>query len=128
MTIKISRKTGWFGSIRSVRIKLNGEEVSRLSNRESTTIKLTGENNSLQVSQSFSNSNIIDVKDGDVIRVKGTLWGDYLFFFLMLANFLLSFFFRPMPQWYLITFLAVMLIELFADLFIPGFHYRLLKE
>lgn len=74
MTIKIKRNTGWQGMASQIQLKLNGKEVASIGEKQSIEIDLPDDYGNLKVSQFGIKSNEIEVKDGDIIEIKSTLW------------------------------------------------------
>lgn len=69
MSITVKRRTGLMGSGTRMKIKINGETVEKIAINETKEIELPDETATLQLSQFYSYSEKLEVKDGQSVEV-----------------------------------------------------------
>lgn len=115
MSVTIKRKTGTLGMGTKFSVKVNGEKVSKIANEESIELDIKEDNTLLRVSQFGSQSNQIEVKNGDVVEVTTTKLAYIAFFipfiFIIASNIVESIYYTTST---LIIMLLLMLFILFT--------------
>lgn len=100
MSITIKRNTGWFGMGTQIQIKVNGEKIAIVADKQHVEVELPDNKAHLKVTQTGIKSNEIEVQDGDIIEILQT-------------------------RWHLMSF-PLMMAVMFFTIFIPGLTYRLI--
>lgn len=70
MSVKIKRNTGYLGKFSPLKVTLNGKKVTELYNNTETDVTLSEERMLLGVKEFGTNSNKIEVSDGNEVLVK----------------------------------------------------------
>ncbi|MBZ6527127.1 hypothetical protein HYQ40_05000 [Aerococcaceae bacterium DSM 111021] len=122
MMIKLKRRTGWVGMAVSLKIRVNGEVVDKIEHQQELSLNLEQSPSSLQVTQTGSKSNTIDVTNGDTLVIRSTFI-DKLFFSILLISFITSTVFHQYDLLWLV--LTPWLIYIIVLLFVPGSLYRI---
>lgn len=120
--IKLKRRTGWVGMAVSLKIRVNGEVVDKIEHQQELFLNLEQSPSSLQVTQTGSKSNTIDVTNGDTLVIRSTFI-DKLFFSILLISFITSTVFHQYDLLWLV--LTPWLIYIIVLLFVPGSLYRI---
>lgn len=120
--IKLKRRTGWVGMAVSLKIRVNGEVVDKIEHQQELSLNLEQSPSSLQVTQTGSKSNTIDVTNGDTLVIRSTFI-DKLFFSILLISFITSTVFHQYDLLWLV--LTPWLIYIIVLLFVPGSLYRI---
>lgn len=120
--IKLKRRTGWVGMAVSLKIRVNGEVVDKIEHQQELSLNLEQSPSSLQVTQTGSKSNTIDVTNGDTLVIRSTFI-DKLFFSILLISFITSTVFHQYDLLWLV--LTPWLIYIIVLLFVPGSLHRI---
>ncbi|WP_192988464.1 hypothetical protein [Carnobacterium mobile] len=123
MSVTIKRNTDWVGRSINVAIKLNDEKIAKIGYNQELKLDIPNESAQLKVSQQGTKSNIVEVKDGDVVEITTSKWA-YLIvllpaFLVMLPIFSFNMFLR------LISIIFLSIISIF---FIKGFNLEILDN
>lgn len=121
MTIK--RNTDWVGRSINVAIKVNDEKIAKIGYNQELKLDIPNESAQLKVSQQGTKSNIVEVKDGDVVEITTSKWTYVIVllpaFLVMLPIFSFNMFLR------LISIIFLSIISIF---FIKGFNLEILDN
>lgn len=123
MSVTIKRNTDWVGRSINVAIKVNDEKIAKIGYHQELKLDIPNESAQLKVSQQGTKSNIVEVKDGDVVEITTSKWA-YLIvllpaFLVMLPIFSFNMFLR------LISIIFLSIISIF---FIKGFNLEILDN
>lgn len=124
MTIKLRRDTGWIGSIRSAKVKINDQIVGKVPNHHEIVLSIDEPTATIQVVQSSTKSNQIEVSKGDYILVTTNIWTNLLTLFIFCLPLINSLFIESqVVSWVSIA----LLLSQFVAFFIPGYYFRVKK-
>lgn len=70
MEIKIKRKTGLFGGIAKVHVKVDGNTVKKLEEKEDFTIQTTSTPATIQASSGFMKSKKVNITENDRLAIQ----------------------------------------------------------
>lgn len=123
MSVTIKRNTDWVGRSINVAIKLNDEKIAKIGYNQEIKLDIPNESAQLKVSQQGTKSNIVEVKDGDVVEITTSKWTYVIVllpaFLVMLPIFSFNMFLR------LISIIFLSIISIF---FIKGFNLEILDN
>ena len=123
MSVTIKRNTDWVGRSINVAIKLNDEKITKIGYNQEIKLDIPNESAQLKVSQQGTKSNIVEVKDGDVVEITTSKWTYVIVllpaFLVMLPIFSFNMFLR------LISIIFLSIISIF---FIKGFNLEILDN
>ncbi len=126
MLITIKRDTGLMGSASKIQIKVNGEKLASVMDKQHIAVDIPHDKANVKVTQFGVKSNEVEVKDGDTLKITSTTFNRLGFPLLSIIVFLT--FFIPVLKYKLIAIItAGVLIEIGIYL-IDGFHLEVLKK
>lgn len=123
MSVTIIRRTGWLGMGARIAIAVNGEKKARIGFRENLQLSLPTETAVLSVSQFGAKSNSVEVKDGDTVELRTSIWTKAIIVILLgytfMGNFLSS-------ELYLNGFFVLAILSLLVGLFLDSFRLKVI--
>ena len=122
MSITIKRNTGWFGMATQIQIKVNGEKIASIADKQHVEVELPDNKANLKVMQTGIKSNEIEVQDGDIIEIRQTRW-HLMSFSLMMAVMFLTIFI-PSLTYRLIATLSLGVLLIINLFLIDGFYLK----
>lgn len=124
MTIKLRRDTGWIGSIRSAKVKINDQIVGKVPNHHEIVLSIDEPTAAIQVVQSSTKSKLIEVSKGDYIHVTSNIWVSLLTLLIFCLPLINSLFIESKVfSW---VSIALLLSQVVA-FFIPGYYFQVKK-
>lgn len=119
MTVTIIRKTGWIGLLGSIAIRVDGEKIGKVNDRQTIQLEIPRDEVLLHVTQQGSRSNKLQVKKGDRVMIKIRKSVKLLYLLMCFTPFLTSLFLPGYENQLLIGLIVI--IGLAANLFIFDF-------
>lgn len=123
MSVTIIRRTGWLGMAARIAIAVNGEKKARIGFRENLQLSLPTETAVLSVSQFGAKSNAVEVKDGDTVELKTSIWTKAVIGILLVYVFMGNVFPSDI---YLNGFYVLAILSLFVGLFLNSFYLKVM--
>lgn len=123
MSVTIKRNTDWVGRSINVAIKLNDEKIAKIGYNQKIKLDIPNESAQLKVSQQGTKSNIVEVKDGDVVEITTSKWTYVIVllpaFLVMLPIFSFNMF---------LCLISIIFLSIISIFFIKGFNLEILDN
>jgi len=120
MSITIRRSTGWMGMASLIQILVNGEKLAAINENQSMEIEIPDDKANLMAKQFGVKSNVIEVRDGDILEIKRTQWHRMIFPLMIAIQ--ISLIFIPSLAYRLMTLLSFSVLIIISIFFIKGFY------
>lgn len=132
MAITINRNTGWNGWFLETQIILDGDKIQTIGENQTLKLDLESPKALLKVKQFGIKSNEIEVKDGDVLEIKSSLWYRRVIPIMIIIQ-VLSFSVTSLENrlatlLYIIMSSIVICIIIFSIIFLNGFKIEIIDR
>lgn len=124
MSVTIKRNTGFLGRGLRVTVKLNREKIAKIGYGETITVELPADSAHLEVSQSGSKSNALDVSDEDTIEITTTKWSYLIYFLIALSPILL----KSVTDSFIFAIIIVLMLVTISVYLVEGFNLTVLNR
>lgn len=90
--IRIKRNTELSGILGNIKIKVDGQDVARIKERQQIELELPNDEATISASQFGSRNNELVVKNGQIVEITNSAWLPAYYLFVLVAIVMLSLF------------------------------------